>query len=356
MKKYCYKPQSWPGAPAPGYYIEKTKTMDISTTYLGMDLRSPLVASASPLSENIDSIKKLEDAGIGAVVLYSLFEEQIRLEQEEYAAHTLQGTESFAESLSYFPDLEEYKTGPELYLDHIRKAKEAVDVPIIASLNGSTLGGWTEYAKEFEKAGADAIELNIYYIPTDENLPGSEVEHKYMAIAKAVKGSVSIPVSLKLSPFFSNMSHMAKQFDDAGIDGLVLFNRFYQPDIDLETYEVTPNILLSASQAMRLPMRWIAILKDKIKADLAATSGIHTGTDVVKMLMVGANVTQICSALLKHGINHVKNIEDHMRQWMLEREYHSVKEMQGSMSQKKTAEPSQYERAQYMKAITKYQL
>lgn len=330
--------------------------MDISTQYLGMNLRSPLVASASPLSENIDTIKQLEDVGAGAVVLYSLFEEQIRLEQEEYAHHTLQGTESFAESLSYFPDLEEYKTGPDLYLEHIRKAKEAVDVPIIASLNGSTLGGWTSYAKEFEKAGADAIELNIYYIPTDTEMSGAEVEKKYVDILKAVKGSVNIPVALKLSPFFSNMSNMAKQFDDAGADGLVLFNRFYQPDIDLENYEVTPNILLSGSQAMRLPMRWIAILKDKLKADFAATSGIHTGTDAIKMLLVGANVTMLCSSLLKHGVNHLKNIEDHMKQWMIEREYNSVKELQGSMSQKKTTEPSQFERAQYMKAITKYQL
>jgi dihydroorotate dehydrogenase (fumarate) len=330
--------------------------MDLSTKYLGMTLKSPLVASASPLSEDVGNIKKLEDAGIGAVVLYSLFEEQLRLEQEEYNFHTTQGTDAFAESLSYFPEVEDYKLGPELYLEHIQKAKASVDVPIIASLNGSTLGGWTDYAKEFEMAGADAIELNIYYIPTDLDMPGSEVENQYVEILKAVKGAVKIPVALKLSPFFSNFSNMAKKLDEAGVDSLVLFNRFYQPDIDLDEFEVTPNLLLSQSSAMRLPMRWVAILKDSIKADLAATSGIHTGTDVIKMLMVGANATMLCSSLLKHGINHVKNIEDHMKQWMRENNYASVTEMQGSMSQQKSADPSSFERAQYMKAITKYQL
>ena len=330
--------------------------MDLSTKYLGMTLKSPLVASASPLSEDVNNIKKLEEAGVGAVVLHSLFEEQIRLEQEEYNYHTTQGTESFAESLSYFPEVEDYKLGPELYLDHIRKAKAAVDIPIIASLNGSTLGGWTQYAKEMEQARADAIELNIYFIQTDIDLPGSEVEKQYVEILKAVKSVVKIPVALKLSPYFSNFANMAKQFDDTGADALVLFNRFYQPDIDLEEFEVTPNLMLSQSSAMRLPMRWIAILRDRIKADLAATSGIHTGTDVIKMLLVGANVTMLCSALLKHGINHVKNIEDHMKQWMRENDYSSVTELQGSMSQKKTTNPGSFERAQYMKAITKYQL
>ena len=330
--------------------------MNLETKYLGKTLRNPLVASASPLSENIDNIKKLEDAGIGAVVLHSLFEEQIRLEQEEYNYHTTQGTDSFAESLSYFPEIHDYKTGPEHYLEHIQAAKKAVDIPIIASLNGSTLGGWTAYAKEIEKAGADALELNIYSIPTDPSISGTEVEKKYVDIVTTVKKEVNIPVALKLSPFFSNMANMAGQFDKSGVDALVLFNRFYQPDIDLEDYEVVPNILLSQSQAMRLPMRWIAILRDQIKCDLAATSGIHTGTDVIKMLMVGANVTMICSCLLKHGIPHVKNILDHMQNWMLEREYSSVAELMGSMSQKKTSDPSNYERAQYMKAITKYQM
>jgi dihydroorotate dehydrogenase (fumarate) len=330
--------------------------MDLSTKYLGLNLRTPLVASASPLSEDIGNIKKLEDAGIGAIVLYSLFEEQIRLEQEEYNYHTTEGTDAFAEALSYFPEVEDYKLGPELYLEHIQKAKSAVKVPIIASLNGSSMGGWTDYAKEMESAGADAIELNIYNIPTNADLTGSDIEQQYIDILKAVKSAVNIPVALKLSPYFSNFSNMAKRFDEAGADALVLFNRFYQPDIDLDEYEVTPNLLLSQSSAMRLPMRWIAILKDHVKADFAATSGIHTGTDVVKMLLVGANVTMLCSSLLKHGINHVKNIEDHMKQWMRENDYSSVTEMQGSMSQQKTADPGKFERAQYMKALTKYQL
>jgi dihydroorotate dehydrogenase (fumarate) len=218
------------------------------------------------------------------------------------------------------------------------------------------MGGWTAYAKDMESAGADAIELNIYYIPTDAGMTGDQVEKQYVDILKSVKAAVKIPVALKLSPFFSNFSNIAQRFDEAGADSLVLFNRFYQPDIDLNDYEVTPNLLLSQSSAMRLPMRWIAILRDKIKADLAATSGIHTGTDVIKMLLVGANVTMLCSSLLKHGVNHVKNIEEHMKQWMRDREYNSVSELIGSMSQKKTADPSSFERAQYMKAITKYQL
>jgi dihydroorotate dehydrogenase (fumarate) len=330
--------------------------MDLTTKYLGLQLKSPLIASASPLSEDINNIRKLEDAGIAGVVLYSLFEEQLRQEQEEYNFVTTQGTEAFAESLSYFPEIHDYKLGPELYLEHISNAKQAVDIPIIASLNGSTIGGWTSYAKEMEKAGADAIELNIYYIPTDMDMSGAEVEDQYVEILKSVKAAVSIPVALKLSPFFSNFSNMAKKLDDTGVDGLVLFNRFYQPDIDLDVYEVTPNLLLSQSSAMRLPMRWIAILKDRIKADLAATSDIHTGTDVIKMLLVGASATMLCSSLLKHGINHVRNIEEHMKEWMHEREYETVQQLQGSMSQKKTADPSNFERAQYMKAITKYQL
>ncbi len=330
--------------------------MDLTTKYLGLTLRSPLVASASPLSEEIGNIKKLEDAGIGAIVLYSLFEEQIRLEQEEYNFHTTHGTDAFAESLSYFPEIDDYKLGPELYLEHIQKAKAAVSVPIIASLNGSSLGGWTSYAKEMENAGADAIELNIYNIPTNADMTGTQVEQQYVDILKAVKSAVKIPVALKLSPYFSNFSNVAKRFDAAGANALVLFNRFYQPDIDLDEFEVTPNLILSQSNAMRLPMRWIAILKDNIKADLAATSGIHTGTDVIKMMMVGANVAMLCSSLLKHGINHVKNIEDHMKQWMRENDYKSISEMQGSMSQQKIANPGSFERAQYMKAITKYQL
>jgi dihydroorotate dehydrogenase (fumarate) len=330
--------------------------MDLKTKYMGLTLRSPLVVSASPLSEYIQNIKMMEEAGAGAVVLYSLFEEQIRLEQHELHFHTTHGTESYAESLSYFPDMDEYKMGPEEYLNHIRKAKETVKIPIIASLNGSTIGGWTEYAKEMEKAGADAIELNVYYIPTDMELSGANVEQTYIDILRSVKSSVDIPVAIKLSPYFSNMANMARRLDDAGANALVLFNRFYQPDVDLEEFEVVPNVQLSTSTAQRLPMRWIAILKDRIAADLAATSGVHTGLDAVKMLLVGANVVMMCSALLKHGIFHIQNVEKHLIEWMEKNGYESVEEMIGIMSQQKTPDPGTFERAQYMKALTYYKL
>lgn len=330
--------------------------MDLKTKYMGLTLRSPLVVSASPLSEYIQNIKMMEEAGAGAVVLYSLFEEQIRLEQHELHYHTTHGTESYAESLSYFPDMDEYKMGPEEYLNHIRKAKETVKIPIIASLNGSTIGGWTEYAKEMEKAGADAIELNVYYIPTDMELSGANVEQTYIDILRSVKSSVNIPVAIKLSPYFSNMANMARRLDDAGANALVLFNRFYQPDVDLEEFEVVPNVQLSTSSAQRLPMRWIAILKDRIAADLAATSGVHTGLDAVKMLLVGANVVMMCSALLKHGIFHLQNVEKHLIEWMEKNGYESVEEMIGIMSQQKTPAPGTFERAQYMKALTYYKL
>ena len=330
--------------------------MDLKTKYMGLTLRSPLVVSASPLSEYIQNIKMMEEAGAGAVVLYSLFEEQIRLEQHELHYHTTHGTESYAESLSYFPDMDEYKMGPEEYLNHIRKAKETVKIPIIASLNGSTIGGWTEYAKEMEKAGADAIELNVYYIPTDMELSGANVEQTYIDILRSVKSSINIPVAIKLSPYFSNMANMARRLDDAGANALVLFNRFYQPDVDLEEFEVVPNVQLSTSSAQRLPMRWIAILKDRIAADLAATSGVHTGLDAVKMLLVGANVVMMCSALLKHGIFHLQNVEKHLIEWMEKNGYESVEEMIGIMSQQKTPDPGTFERAQYMKALTYYKL
>lgn len=330
--------------------------MDLRTKYMGMELCSPLVVSASPLSEKIDNIKKMEDCGAGAVVMYSLFEEQIKLDQLELYHLTTYGTEAFAESLSYFPEQDEYKVGPDEYLEHIRKAKEAVDIPVIASLNGSTEGGWTDYAKKMEKAGADALELNVYYIPTNINLTGGEVETTYLNILNSVKSTIRIPVAIKISPFFSNMANMAQRIDKAGANALVLFNRFYQPDIDLETLEVYPNLLLSSPAAMRLPMRWIAILKGKIHADLAATGGIHNGLDAIKMLMVGANVTMFCSTLLRNGIEYLKTIESDMVNWLTEKEYESVEQMIGSMSQKKVTNPSAFERAQYMKALTKYNL
>lgn len=325
--------------------------MDLSTTYLGMSLKSPLVASASPLSNKIETIREMEDAGAAAVVLYSLFEEQLKREQEELHHHLTYGTESYAEALSYFPEPEEFAVGPESYLDHIRKAKEAVDIPIIASLNGSSPGGWIDFAQQMADAGADALELNIYYIPTGMDEPGSSVEQLYVDIVQSVCQSVEIPVAVKVSPYFSNMAYMAKQMVNAGAAGLVLFNRFYQPDIDLDELEVTPNVLLSTPQAMRLPLRWVAILYGRLDASLAATSGIHQPEDVLKMLMAGADVTMMASALMRYGVDHLKTVEEGLRQWMIEREYESVTQMKGSLSQKNVADPSSFERAQYMRAI-----
>jgi dihydroorotate dehydrogenase (fumarate) len=328
--------------------------MDLSTTYLGLKLRSPLVPSASPLSDDIGNIKQMEDAGAAAVVLYSLFEEQLRLERAELHHHLTQGTESFPEALTYFPEPAEFHVGPEEYLKHIAKAKAAVEIPVIASLNGSTLGGWTDYAQKIQQAGADAIELNIYSIPTDADVPGAEVEKVYAQIVSAVKSAVTIPVAVKLSPFFTNFAHVAKQLVDQGANGLVLFNRFYQPDIDLETLEVTPNVLFSTPMAMRLPLRWMAILHGRINASLAATSGIHRASDVVKMLMAGADVTQLCSVLMRHGVKQIAVIENELTTWLEKHEYDGVAQLKGSLSQKNCEDPSAYERAQYMRAISRF--
>lgn len=325
--------------------------IDLSTTYLGMKLPTPLVASASPVSREIEGICRLEDAGASAVVLYSLFEEQLRQEEADLNYHLAAGSESFAESLTYFPQPSEFHTGPEGYLNHIRKAKASVGIPVIASLNGSTLGGWTKFAGEIERAGADAIELNIYSIPTDAQITSGEVERTYIEIVHAVKSAVTIPVAVKLSPFFSNFANVAAQLDHAGTDGLVLFNRFYQPDIDLEELEIRPNVLLSTPQSLRLPLTWIGILHGRIKASLAGTGGIHNAEDVVKMLMVGANVTMMCSALMRHGVNHLRHVERELREWMEGHEYESVRQMQGSMSQIKCPDPAAFERVQYVRAV-----
>jgi dihydroorotate dehydrogenase (fumarate) len=328
--------------------------MDLTTKYLGLTLRSPLVPAASPLSIELDNLKQMEAVGAGAVILESLFEEQLRADRDELAERLEQGTESFAEALSYFPEPAEFKLGPETYLEQIAAAKRALSIPVIASLNGSTLGGWVDYARQIQGAGADALELNIYAIPTDPDTTAAEVEDNYVKIVRSVKEQVTIPVTVKLSPFFTNFAHVAKRLDEAGADGLVLFNRFYQPDIDLQNLEVVPNILLSTPMAMRLPLRWIAILYGRVKADLAATSGVHRATDALKMLMAGAAVTTMASALLRHGIKHLATVESEMRQWMEEHEYESVAQMRGSMSQRNCPDPSSFERAQYMKAISSY--
>ena len=330
--------------------------MDLSTTYLGLELRTPLVPSASPLSEDLATIKRMEDAGVSAIVLHSLFEEQLRADRYELQHHLTYGTESFAEALSYFPEPPEFRLGPEDYLDHIHQAKQAVGVPIIASLNGTSLGGWVSYAKEIEQAGVDALELNIYYIPTGLDLPAAVVEQTYLDILAAVKSSTRIPVAVKLGPFFSSFANMAQRLDAAGANALVLFNRFYQPDIDLETLEVTPRALFSQPQALRLPLRWVAILYGRVKTDLAATSGIHSAQDVLKMLMAGASVTMLCSALLARGIDQLRTIEQGLREWLEEHEYESVRQLRGSLSQMHCEDPSAFERAQYIRTLQSFRV
>jgi dihydroorotate dehydrogenase (fumarate) len=326
--------------------------LDLSTRYLGLTLRNPLIVASSPLSDELDNLRKMEDAGAGAVVLHSLFEEQLRHERLELHHHLTQGTHSFPEALSFFPEPGEYRLGPEEYLEHIRSAKKALKIPIIASINGASTGDWVNCTRQMQDAGADAIELNIYYIPTDPALDSAKVEQTYLDILAAVKAKVTVPVAVKVSPFFSNMAYMARRLDEAGANALVLFNRFYQPDIDLDDIEARPRVLLSTPQAMRLPMRWIAILHGRVRADLAATSGIHQAPDVVKMLMVGASAVQVCSALLMRGIDHLGVMEQGLRTWMEVHEYPSVREMQGSLSQQKCPDPGVFERAQYMRALT----
>lgn len=328
--------------------------MDLTTQYLGLQLKNPLVPSASPLSHSVDSMKRLEDAGAAAVVMYSLFEEQIEHEADAFDHYFNQGAGSHAEAVDYFPEASEYNLGPDQYLGLLRQAKEALGIPVIGSLNGVSKGGWIEYASKMQEAGADAIELNVYYIPTSVKVTGPEVEDRYIDILREVKSAVSIPVAVKLSPFFSSMAHVAQRLDYAGADGLVLFNRFYQPDFDIEQLEVTPNVVLSTSDAIRLPLRWIAILRGQVRTSLAATTGVHTATDVLKLLMAGADVTMMCSALLKHGPGRITEVLQDMDRWMMEHEYVSVAQMKGSMSRNSVADPSAFERANYMKALNRY--
>jgi dihydroorotate dehydrogenase (fumarate) len=328
--------------------------MDLSTSYLGLHLKNPLVPSAGPLTRTVDGMKRLQDAGASAVVMHSIFEEQIQHEAAELDHYLSSGTESFAEALSYLPEASEYFVGPEEYVTELGKAKKALAIPVIASLNGISTGGWIKYAKKFEEAGADAIELNVYHIPADARVTGTEVEQRYIDVLKAVKDTVKIPVAMKLGPFFSSMANMAKRLDDAGADALVLFNRFYQPDVDIEALEVVPNVQLSTSKSLRLPLRWIGILYGRINASLAATSGVHTAADAVKLIMAGADVTMLCSSILHNGPAHLTTVLNDLERWMQEHEYVSVKQMRGSMSQKGVADPSIFERANYMKALNRY--
>jgi len=325
---------------------------NLTTPYLGMTLKSPLVVSANPLSDDLSNIRKMEDAGASAVVLYSLFEEQIEMEQRELHHHLTYGTDSYAESLTYFPEPAQFLTTLDRYLALIANARKAVDIPIIASLNGNHTGGWTHFARQLEKAGASALELNIYNIPTDFDQSGADIETETIEILKAVKKEVMIPVAVKLSPFFSNMANMAKKLSEAGADGLVLFNRFYQPDVDLESLEVYPHVLLSTAAEMRLPLRWIAILYGRISGSLAATTGIQDSEDVLKMLMVGADVTMMASAVIRHGIDHLRGVEAGLKSWMEAHEYESVAQMRGSMSHLKGGNAGAFERAQYVRAVS----
>jgi dihydroorotate dehydrogenase (fumarate) len=330
--------------------------MDLTTTYMGLRLKNPLVPSASPLSKELGNIKRMEDAGASAIVMYSLFEEQIAHEERELDHFLTQGTESYQEAISYFPAVAEYNFGPDEYLEHIRGAKEATGIPIIGSLNGVSAGGWLEYAKKIEEAGADGLELNVYYIPTSPNYKSEEIENIYVEDLRRVKDAVKIPVAMKLSPYFSTLANMAKKLDEAGADALVMFNRFYQPDFDLEKLEVVPSVNLSTSSEGRLPLRWIAILYGHIKANMAATTGVHTHFDALKMLMAGADVTMMCSALLHHGPQHIATVLGGLQQWMEEKEYASVAQLKGSMSQRSVAEPAAFERANYMKALNSWRV
>jgi len=328
--------------------------MDLTTTYMGFKLKNPIVPSASPLTHSLDTVKSLEDAGAAAIICHSLFEEQLTHESGELDHYLSYGTDSYAEATSYFPEPDEFRVGPVEYLDLIADMKKSVDIPVIGSLNGVSSGGWVKYAKNIQDAGADALELNVYYIPTSLDISSEEVENMYIDTLKSVKENVSIPVAIKLSPFFTTMANMASKLDKAGADALVLFNRFYQPDFDLDKLEVVPNLVLSTNWELRLPLRWIAILYGNIKADLAATSGVHDHFDVLKVMMSGGKIAMICSELLMNGVGRISEMLGGIENWMDEKEYDSIEMMQGSMSQKACGEPAAFERANYMKTLQSY--
>jgi dihydroorotate dehydrogenase (fumarate) len=334
--------------------IDLSKTIDLSTTYLGLKLKNPLVASSSPVCEDIGNIRRLEDAGASAVVLQSLFEEEIEHESEELDRYIDAGSEVGAESTTHFPELTRRVMGPEGYLTHIVKCKQAVKIPIIASLNGTSTGGWLNYAKQMQQAGADALELNIYYIPGGPDVTGEQVEQKYVDLVTAVKQEVKIPVAVKLGPYFSSMANMARKLDATGVNGLVLFNRFYQPDFDLEALEVVPNLILSNSHELLLRLHWIAVLYGNINADLALTGGVHSHSDVIKSMMAGARVAMMTSALLKRGISYLDTLSTELLIWMGEHEYDSIKQMQGSMSRNSAPQTGAFERVNYMKVLSSY--
>jgi dihydroorotate dehydrogenase (fumarate) len=328
--------------------------VDLTTTYLGLKLKNPLVASPSPLSGKVENVKRMEEAGIAAVVMYSLFEEQIIHESLELDHYLNRGTESFAEALTYFPNMGRYSLAPDKYIETLQKTKLAVNIPVMGSLNGVSTGGWIEYAQKIQDAGADALELNLYYLPTDVSLISNQIEDNYLKLVNDIRAKVKIPLAVKLAPYFSALPNFTKRLVDAGANGLVLFNRFYQPDLDLENLEVVPNLVLSNSDELRLPLRWIAILYGKVKADFALTSGVHTSEDAIKAIMAGANVAMSTSALLKRGTIAIQQILTGMEEWMIAHEYESVNQMRGSMSQGAIADPSAFERANYMKVLNSF--
>jgi dihydroorotate dehydrogenase (fumarate) len=327
---------------------------DLSTTYLGLNLKNPLVASASPLSQKVGTARRLEDAGIAALVMYSLFEEQIIHESLELDHYLTRGTETFPEALTYLPDAGTYSLTPDKYLAQVSALKKALNIPVIGSLNGVSKGGWTRYARLIQEAGADALELNLYFMVTDPGMKSEDVESAQVELVAEVKSAIDIPLAVKISPFVTALPNFAMRLVEAGADGLVLFNRFYQPDFDLDELEIVHSLDLSTSAEMRLPLRWISILYGKVKADFALTSGIHTATDVLKAMMAGAKVAMLASHLLQNGEQAVGPILNDLETWMREREYESIRQMQGSMSQKSVREPAAFERANYMKVLSSW--
>lgn len=325
--------------------------MNLTTKYLGLDLKNPVMPGASPLVDQLDNVRRLEDAGAAAIVMHSLFEEQITKLQISEFYHTEISADSSSEAASYFPQMKDYALGPDRYLTQISKIKEMCEIPVIGSLNGISLGGWTEYAQHIEQAGADALELNVYYVATDPDEPGTSVESRTLYILQAVKDAVTIPVSVKLSPYFSSPGHFAKQLDQMGANGLVLFNRFYQPDIDIEELEATPRLELSNSTELRLRLRWAAILHGHLKADIALGGGVHTVEDIIKAIMSGADVVQVVSCLLKYGPSHIGELISGLRQWLEKHEYDSLDQMRGSMSLRNCPDPSAFERANYLRVL-----
>ena len=330
--------------------------IDLATQYMGLALKNPLIASASPLTESVDKIRRLEDSGIAAAVLPSLFEEQLTLESVVIDQDLSRGADEFAEAITYLPNLESYNTGPEGYLELIRQAKQAVAIPVIASLNGTTPGGWVRHAREMEQAGADAIELNLYALETDPAKSSDVVESRYCELVHHVKTSLKIPVAVKLSPFFSSMSYMAGRLDDAGADALVLFNRFYQADFDIENLEAAPHLILSDSSELPLRLHWVAILYGSVRSSLAITGGVHRAEDVVKCMMAGAQVAMMTSALIQNGVRYPHRMLDDLTSWMTEHEYESVQQMCGSMSYRAVSNPAAFERSNYMKMLSSYAL